>query len=217
MITDINFFQVLLAGFFLTIVFLHIAKKNSTITILYAAQSCVVVLLLARSFFETGMISSLIITVLVLVVKVVLAPVFITRLVRRHKLKFLVSSYVNMPLSLVIVTALTAAAHSSFFMPLVTIVPANQQFLSLALSALFISLFLIVNRKGALSQIVGILSLENSIVVFALFAGLEQSLGLQIGILFDVFVWLIIANVFISMLYTHFGSLDVTEMKKLKD
>ena len=82
---------------------------------------------------------------------------------------------------------------------------------------MFLSLFLIINRKSALSQIVGILSLENSIVAFAIFAGLEQSLSLQIGILFDISVWLIIATVFMSMMYTHFGSLDVTDMKKLKD
>ena len=122
-----------------------------------------------------------------------------------------------MPLTLIAVAAIAAAAHSRVFGPLVNSVPANQRLLSLALSSLFISLFLIVNRKGALSQIIGILSLENSILVFAFFAGLEQSPALQIGILFDIFVWLIIATVFISMLYKHFGSLDVTKMKHLKD
>jgi len=68
-----------------------------------------------------------------------------------------------------------------------------------------------------LSQIIGILSLENTIVAFTIFAGLEQSASLQIGIIFDIFVWLIIATVFVSMIYKHFGSLDVTSMKTLKD
>jgi len=68
-----------------------------------------------------------------------------------------------------------------------------------------------------LSQIIGILSFENSIVVFAVFANLEQSAALQLGIVFDIFIWIMIASVFISMLYKHFGTLNVSSMKNLKD
>ena len=74
-----------------------------------------------------------------------------------------------------------------------------------------------MNRKGAISQITGILSLENSIVAFGIVAGLEQSLALQLGIVFDVFVWLIIAIAFVSVVYRKIGSLDVTNMRKLRD
>ncbi|MCX6013904.1 MAG: hypothetical protein NTV30_11010 [Chloroflexi bacterium] len=184
---------------------------------MYGIQSLVVVILLVGSFLEKGSIALLLVAVLIMIVKFILAPVFIVRLINKHELKYSVSTYVNTPLSLIIVTVLTALAHSHLFMPLTHIIPANQQLLSLALSSILISLFLIVNRKGALSQIIGILSLENSIVAFVLFAGLEQSPVLQIGIIFDVFVWIIIATIFISMIYRHFGSLDVTKMKHLKD
>ncbi len=64
---------------------------------------------------------------------------------------------------------------------------------------------------------IGILSLENGIVCFATFAGLEQTPGLQLGVIFDIFVWVIIATVFISMIYRHFGSLDVSAMRTLKE
>ena len=103
------------------------------------------------------------------------------------------------------------------FISLTSIIPANQALSAIAFSSMFLSLFLIINRKGALSQIIGILSFENSIVAFAVFSGLEQSPTLQMGIIFDIFIWLIIATVFISMLYKHFGSLDVTSMTSLKE
>jgi len=138
-------------------------------------------------------------------------------LIKKHQLKFLVSTCTSMPVTLVVVTILAIIANSSFLVPLTSIIPSNQQSLSLALSSLFISLFLIINRKGALSQIIGVLSLENSIVAFAFFAGLEQTLALQIGIIFDIFVWMIIATFFISMIYKHFGTLNVSEMQHLKD
>lgn len=211
------FTQFLLTLFFITIVFFHIAKKNFGVAITYGIQSFLIVVLLVGAFFETGASSLLLIAALVLIIKVVLAPLFVIKLIKKHELKFLVSTYVNLPLTLIIVAALTVIAHSRIFTSLVIIIPANQQQLSMALSALLISFFLIINRKGALSQIIGILSLENSIVVFAFFAGLEQTAALQIGIIFDIVVWLIIATVFISMIYKHFGSLDVTEMRSLKD
>lgn len=209
--------KLLLETFFLTLVFFHITKKNFGVAIAYGVQSLIVVVILFYSFFETGNPSLLFIALVALAVKVVLAPLFFIRLIEKHALKFSVSTYLNTPLALIIIAILTAAAHSQKFLPLTGISPSNQALLSLALSIMFVSLFLIINRKGALSQIIGILSFENSIVVFATFAGLEQSPSLQIAILFNIFVWLIIATVFISKIYKHFGSLNVTSMKHLKD
>ena len=122
-----------------------------------------------------------------------------------------------MPLALIIIAVFTAISRFQQFSPLTNIIPANHALLSLALAAIFTSLFLIINRKDAISQAIGVLSMENSIVAFAIFAGLEQSPMLQLGIVFDIFIWLIIATVFISMIYRHFGSLDTSTMKHLKD
>jgi hydrogenase-4 component E len=203
--------------FFLTVVFFHVAKKNFGVAVAYGIQSFLIVVLLVGAFFKTGDTSLLSIALIMLVVKVALAPAFMVQLIKKHELKFLVSSYASLPLTLTVVAALTATAYSGTFTPLVTIVPANQQLLSLALASMLVSLFLVVNRRGALSQIIGILSLENSIVAFAFFAGLEQTAALQVGTIFDISVWFVIATVFTSMVYKHFGTIDVTEMKKLKD
>jgi hydrogenase-4 component E len=213
----IIFSQFLLTIFFLTIVFLHIGKKNLGAVRTYGFQSFIIFIIMIGAFFESKSTSMLFLALLVLVVKVILAPVFIAWMIKNQKLKFLASNYVNLPLTFIIIAILTALAHSSLFAPLVNIVPANRELLSLCLSALLISFFLLVNRKGALSQIIGVLSLENSIVAFAFFVGLEQSPAIELGIMFDIAVWVIIATIFISMIYRHFGSLDVTEMKNLKD
>jgi hydrogenase-4 membrane subunit HyfE len=82
---------------------------------------------------------------------------------------------------------------------------------------MLISIFIMVNRKGALSQIIGVLSFENCIVAFGIFAGLEQSSVLQLGIIFDIGAWLVIATVLVAMVYRHTGSLDVTNLRHLRD
>ncbi len=207
----------LLEVVFGTIIFLHIAKKNFRAALSYGLQSLAITIILLSSFFETGNTLLLFIALLIFIVKVVIAPVFFIKLIQKHELTFSVSTYLNTPLTLIIIAILTFFAHSQKLAPLTGIVPANQDLLSLALASVFLSLFLVINRKGALSQIIGILSLENSIVAFTIFAGLEQSPMLQLGIIFNIFIWLVIASVFISMLYRHFGSLDITAMNNLKD
>ena len=138
----------LLTLIFITIVFLHIAKKNYAVALAYGVQSLAIVALLINAYVATRATTFLFIAVLGLFVKAVLAPLFIINQIKKHQLKFLVSTYANLPVSLITVAALTAAAHSHVFTPLVTIIPANRELLSLALSALFISMFLIINRKG---------------------------------------------------------------------
>ncbi|PIR67010.1 MAG: hypothetical protein COU51_00855 [Parcubacteria group bacterium CG10_big_fil_rev_8_21_14_0_10_36_14] len=209
--------QFLLEIVFGTIIFLHITKKNFGATLSYSLQSLMIAIILFNSFFETGNTSLLFITLLIFIVKVILTPIFFIKLIRQHALMFSVSTYLNTPLTLIIIATLTFVAHSQKFAPLTGIIPANQALLSLALASIFLSLFLVINRKGALSQIIGILSLENNIVAFTIFAGLEQSPMLQLGIMFNIFIWLIIATIFISMIYRHFGTLNVTTMNNLKD
>jgi len=211
------FLQFLLGIMFLTIIFLHLSKKNFLASIAYGLQSLVIMSFFLNSFFETNNLTILLVVFLILIVKVVLAPLFFIRLIKKNALAFSVSTYLNTPLTIISIAILTFIAYYQKFFPLTNIVPADQDSLSLALSAIFLSLLLIINRKGALSQILGVLSLENSIVAFVIFAGLEQNPALQIGIIFNIGIWILIATIFMSMILKHFGTLNVSSMNNLKD
>ncbi len=209
--------QFLAMTIFLTTIFFHIIRRNAYTASSYAVQSLAVVLLLFRSFLATGSLSMLLTVILVLSIKVFLALHLFSNFVKKYKPGVAATAYLNLPLTLIVVAALSAFAHSRVFAPLAAIVPENAALLSLSIAGMLISLLLMVNRKGILSQIIGVLSLENSIVVFGLFAGLEQSAILQIGIMFNILVWLIITSIFSSMIYRHFGALETAEMTSLKE
>ena len=217
MIMEHLFLQFLIIIIFLTVVFLHVSKKNSTAITLYLIQSLAITAVLLVSFFGTYSILLLAVALLTFTVKAIIAPLFFSRLVKKHQLKFSASTYMNAPTTLIMVAILTAITSSHLFAPLVSIIPANEKILSLSMAVILIAFFLIINRKGAISQMIGILSLENGIVSFAIFSGLEQAPGLQAGIMFNIFIWIMIATMFASMIYKQFGSLDVTEMKSLKE
>lgn len=202
---------------FVSIISMHAARKNSSIVFLYVLQSSAITLLLFIPSYKASSTSLMFVTLLTFVVKVVMTSYFFSQLIKSHRLTFSVSTYLSMPVTLIVISLLTVITFSRVFEPLTSLSPESKNTLALSLASIFISLFLIINRKGALSQMIGILSLENGIVCFATFAGLEQTPGLQLGVIFDIFVWVITATVFISMIYRHFGSLDVSAMRTLKE
>lgn len=184
---------------------------------LYIVQSVMTVSLLFFLGVDKFNLSLWLVIFLMLGVKVIVAPYFFFNLIRKHHLKDIISTYVNTPITLIILAILTVIANADLLKPLATLAPSHEKSLLLAMAVIFISIFMIINRRGALSQMIGILSLENAIVSFASFAGLEQSAGLEMGIIFDILMWIIIASVFASMLYRQFGSLDVASMKNLTE
>jgi len=200
-----------------SVIFLHLSKKSSMAIALYRLQSLVVSGLLFSSYVKNPSWVLLCLCVAVVTVKVVITPYFFNKLVKNNRIKFSASTYLNGPMTLVCLAVLTAFTYSHLFRPLAALSVENSNTLLLAVAAMLVSLFLIINRKGVLSQMIGVLSLENAIVSFAFLSGLEQSPGPQLGIIFDILVWVIIATVFASMVYKQFGSLDVTVMKHLKE
>jgi hydrogenase-4 component E len=202
---------------FASVIFMHLSKKSSSVIAMYVLQSLIIALLLFGSSFEEASWSLFLVALVVFVVKVIVSPYFFHKLIREHQLKFTASTYLNGPMTLVTLALLTGVTYSGYFKPLTILSRQNEHTLLLAVAMMLISVFLIINRKGALSQMIGVLSLENGIVSFACLAGLEQTPGLQLGILFDISVWVIIATVFASMVYKQYGSLDVTAMTRLKE
>ncbi len=210
------FLQICMALFCLSTVGLHVAKKNMTEVTLYGLQSLAVVALLGVSLWRHQSVGLLAVVIVTLAVKVILAPIFFVRLIKKHNLKINANTYANMPETLLAITATLLLVSSHFFSPLTNIVPENHTYLVLSLCVLLTSILLVANRRGILSQAVGVLSLENAIMAYAFFAGLEQSPVLELGIVFDVFVWLMVASIFVTMAHKHFGSADVTTMRNLK-
>ncbi len=202
---------------FISVILMHAVKKNSSAVGFYLVQSLAVMAMLVSAALGEGSWFMLAAALVSFVIKVVIAPYFFLGLIKRHQLKFAVSTYLNLPLTLLVLTAIAALTYSHFFRALAILAPDNEDALLLALSVVLSSIFLIINRRGVLSQMLGVLSLENGIVSFASLSGLEQSPALQLGIMFDVFVWIVVSTVFASMIYHKFGSLDVSALSRLKE
>lgn len=202
---------------FASVVCMHLMKRSSSLIFLYILQSAVITFLLILSSIEKSSFLLGCALIATVAVKLIVAPYFFFSLLKKHAVKFLVGNYFNIPVTLLIITVLTALTRTDIFKNFALLSMLDKDFLLIPFATILISFFLVINSKGALSQMLGILSLENGIVSFALFAGLEQNPGLQLGITMNIFIWIVMASVLASMIFRHYGSLDVSAMKRLTE
>jgi hydrogenase-4 component E len=202
---------------FLTAIVMHLVKRNKNLVALYALQSAAVGALLCGAGIAEGEKSLILVGALTIAIKAVAVPIFFSRLLRRFGTQATASSYLSTPLTLAMLMGLVLFAYSRVFMPLSALLPQAIGSLSFNLAIIFASIFLMINRKGAFTQMIGVLSLENGIVLFAALIGIEQPLALEIGIIFDITVWVAIGSAFIGMIHRQFGSLDTDELRNLTE
>lgn len=216
-----NIYLQLLSIFVLTIfladILMHIVKRSSNLILAYQLQSLAVTAMLFILGLNQSSLSLIYISILTFLVKIIGATLLFSKIIDKKKLNTPTTTYLNKPITLGIILGLTILVKSNIFAPIVSLSPNSAQLIAFSISGIFVSLFLIINRRGVFSQLIGILSLENGLIAFASIAGIEQILTIEIGILFDILLWIVISSVLVTLIYNHFGSLNTAEMVKLKD
>lgn len=202
---------------FLAAVFMHLVKRSRSLVRLYALQSFAVAGVLFLVGFLGNDQSLMTVGVITLIVKAFIAPLFFRNVIRKLSAVSSATNYLNTPLTLFVLTGLVMLAFSKVFLPLASLYPQAFVSVSLNIAIVFISIFLLINRRGVFTQMVGMLSLENSIVLFAAFFGLRHPLALEIGTMFDIVIWMVIASTFMGMIYRQFGTLSTADMKRLTE
>lgn len=208
---------ILLDGFaFLLAILMHLTRRNANLVRLYVIQSLCLSVILLMLGFSSAEKSLLWMSLLTLFVKVIVAPVFFFRVLRGIPgAEMSATNYLSTPQTLLAIMSLVILSYSKIIIPIGVSTPDLFGLFSLNVAMVLTSIFLLINRRGIFTQIVGILCLENSIVFLSTIVGAKQPVGLEIGMLFDIGLWIVVALVFISMIHTQFGTLSTVPLKKL--
>ncbi len=205
-------------GFFLATIFMHTTKKNGALITLYLAQSFLLSVFLFFSAVKESDHFLLYAALATFIIKAVLTPAFFYRFTAKNRLFFAPKTYLSTSLTLCVIFGLSIFSYAAVFQtPSFNAVAPSIGYAPLHLAGLLNALFITVNRKGAFSQIIGILALENWVVYIAALTGFRQSFGLDLAITFEITVWLAIAVIFVMLLKRHFGTLDMVSMTHLKE
>ena len=210
----------ILAAAILVTAFLIVSSRCLVFYIrVFALQSFLlggVALLVALGYGETHI---LIAAVLTIVVKVIAIPAVLNRVIDRIKVQKEVDFSVNVTVSLLVCGAMVILADSvaqSILSSQQGNAPAVSRVLSVSIAVMLIGLFIMTARKKALTQIIGLLTIENGVFLSGLSITYGMPLIVEAGIFFDILVAVLILGVFIFRINQTFDSINVDALRRLK-
>jgi hydrogenase-4 component E len=152
-----------------------------------------------------------------LVLKVILLPWILHRLIRRLNVKWDVETLINIPTTmlvgiLLVILAFNLAAPISQLAGTLT-----RSTLGIALASMLLSFMMMITRSKAVPQVIGFLSMENGLFFAATAAVYGMPMVVELGVALDVLVAALILGIFIFEIRERFDTLDTRHLEKLKE
>jgi hydrogenase-4 component E len=88
--------------------------------------------------------------------------------------------------------------------------------LAVAIALFLIGFFTMINRRKAVTQVMGLLSLENGLVLAAISLTYGMPLIVELGIFFDVLVAVLVLGILVFRIRETFDSTDVSKLRRLR-
>ena len=185
----------------------------------YRYQSIVLSGVTAIIGYVTGIWEIYIAAGMTLVIKSIIIPKVLTYVTRKLEIKFKLETnpYISIRAS-VIISALLVAL--SYF--LIQQIPFKSDqivnvYLPVSMAQFLIGLFVLVNRRTVLNQVVGLLIIENGLFLFTMALTHGVSLLIEVGIFVDILVGIVISSILLFRISRTFDSLDVGKLENLRD
>jgi len=164
--------------------------------------------------YSTGKNDIYIVSALTLVIKAAVIPYIFIYIIREIKVKKEIELYVNISPSLIIGGALVVISY--YIIRSISIISQLSSFaLSASLSLVSIGLFVMISRKKAIMQMLGILIMENGLFLGAISLTYGMPLLVELGIFFDVLIGVLIMGILIFRINRTFESIDTDMLKTL--
>jgi hydrogenase-4 component E len=186
---------------------------------LFALQSFLlggVALLVAIGY---GVSHILIAAILTVAVKGIAIPLVLTKVIDRIDVKREIDFSVNVTVSLLLCGGMVILADSVAQSILAVNrpgMPAVSRVLSVSIAMMLIGLFIMTSRKKALTQIVGLLTMENGVFLSGLSITYGMPLIVEVGIFFDILVAVLILGVFVFRINKTFESISIDALRSLR-
>jgi hydrogenase-4 component E len=148
--------------------------------------------------------------------KAVAIPRLLRGMERRFTAEREVEPYVNTATSLV-VSGLLVLFGYAITRPLVALsrLPTRAG-MPLAMGLVLVSLFVVVSRKKALTQVIGFLMLENGLALLAVLGTYGIPLIVELGVFLDALMGFLVMQIFVYHIHETFESIDVEELNRLR-
>ena len=208
----------LFAAALLLIAFAMLAQRRIvTLINLFALQGVALVCSTATVAYATGQSHLYWSAAITLVLKVIILPLILHRLIRRLNVKWDIETLINIPTMMLVGIALVIFAFN-LALPISQFSQSIARgTLGIALACVLLSFLMMITRSKAVPQVIGFLSMENGLFFAATSATYGMPMVVELGIALDVLVGMVILGVFLFQIREQFDSLDIHHLEKLKD
>jgi hydrogenase-4 component E len=154
---------------------------------------------------------------LTFVLKVVMIPWLLHRLIVRLNVRWDIETLINIPTTMLLGIVLVIFAFN-LALPISELsVSIARGTLGIALACVLLSFLMMITRTKAIPQVIGFLAMENALFFAATSATYGMPMVVELGIALDVLVGMIILGVFMFQIREQFDSLDIRHLEKLKE
>jgi len=154
---------------------------------------------------------------LTLLLKVILIPWMLHRVIRRLNVKWDVETLINIPTTMLVGIALVIFSFG-LALPISRLSSSMAGgSLGIALACVLLSFMMMITRSKAIPQVIGFLSMENGLIFAATTVTNGMPMIVEFGIALDVLVGVLILGVFIFQIREKFDSLDIHNLEALKE
>ncbi|HEY8910924.1 MAG TPA: hydrogenase [Desulfosporosinus sp.] len=182
----------------------------------WTLQTIVVSMLILVQGIYNRELEVIVVGVLLLIGKAGIIPVLLRRVLRESKTEWVGEIYLKRTSSLVVAGALTLIAYE-VTKPLMSLSqPVFRNGLAVGLAMIFFGLLLMMSRKVAIVQVLGILLIDNGIFLAGFFLTQGMPLLVEMGSMFDILVGIVIVVILSKQMLENYNSLNVDRMRSLK-
>ena len=187
------------------------------LTSVLVLQGAALATLAAVLAVEGGDVALGVVAGVVLLAKAIVIPSLLARVVRRDPGSRETAPLVNVPASLVgaaglvVLSYLVAGRLTALFPdPLTRLAP-------LGLATVLIGFFVLVTRRKAVSQLVGLLLVDNGVALTAFLLTAGVPLLVELGASLDVLLVVVVLQVLATTMRARLGHVDLDQLRELHD
>ena len=208
----------LMAALLLLIAFAMLSQRRIlSLIYLFAWQGavlCANTLVVAWSTGQSHLFYSALMT---LVVKVIVLPWLLHRLIIRLNIRWDVETLINIPTTMLIGIALVIFAFNLALPISQWAQTITRSTLGIAIASVLLSFLMMITRRKAVPQVIGFLAMENGLFFAATSTTYGMPMVVELGIALDVLVGTFIFGIFFFQIREAFDSLDTSHLEKLKE
>jgi hydrogenase-4 component E len=206
-----------LAAFLLLLAFAMLSQRRVlTLIRLFAWQGAALAASTAIVAYSTGQTHLYFSAALTVLLKVILIPWVLHRLIDRLFVRWDVETLINIPATMLIGIGLVIFAFA-LATPISQMASAlTRSTLGIALASVLLAFLMMIVRQKAVPQVIGFLAMENGLFFAATSATYGMPLVVELGVALDVLVGTFIFGIFFFHIREQFDSLDIRHMEKLK-